>query len=111
MLINIGLNTNDGGRISAHLALAALAMLGVRAEASTVATSDTEPTLVASLSRPITKPEGERLARALRQDCVAVFDGVNGQLYGPSAEAWGPFDPAFFLTLDGSRLNATAEAA
>lgn len=41
-------------------------------------------------------------SRALGQDCIAVVPTAShlaGLLVGPNAHPWGPFDPAFFITL------------
>ena len=56
------------------------------------------------------------LATVLGQDCIAVWSprGSFGKLIGPRADAWGAFDPAMFVLLDGSTLADSlpvAEAA
>lgn len=105
-LVNIGLDAK-GTRLHPRNALAALAVIsGAAATAATVHQSDTEPTLVAELSHPLNATAAYEVARFLKQDAIAVWDGHDGHLYGPNAASWGPFDPAFFLTLDGSRLEA-----
>jgi hypothetical protein len=53
---------------------------------------------------PLNATAAYETARFLHQDAIAQFDGDEGQLYGPSADAWGPFDPGQFLTLEGQRL-------
>jgi hypothetical protein len=42
-----------------------------------------------------------KIATALDQDCIAVYDedtGV-GELYGDRASEWAPFNPEYFLTI------------
>ncbi len=111
-VLNIGLATRDGGSITAKQALDVLRwQLGRTVLDWTVAQSATEPTLVAEIDAKLSPLEGEHLAERLRQDCVAQFDGFNGQLYGPNAEAWGPFNPAYFLLFDGLPLERLEVAA
>lgn len=106
-LVNIGLEANDGGAIQPTHALAALrAVGGVKTLLARVMQSDSEPTLVAEIAPPLNATAAYAVADTLRQDCIAQWDGREGQLYGPNASAWGAFDPAFFVTLDGSRLAA-----
>lgn len=104
-LVNIGLHANGGGKVRPSEALAALRAVGgaqpIRAE---IQHSDTEPTLVVEIARPLYASSAFAVADALRQDAIAQWDGRDGQLYGPNASAWGAFNPAFFLNLDGSRL-------
>jgi hypothetical protein len=75
--------------------------------------SNTEPTLVVELvSRvdlDIVLHAVARLSDYLEQDCIALLvvaeDGTtSGHLVGDRAEAWSPFSPAYFLTLDGRTL-------
>jgi len=111
-LVNIGLETNDGDTIKPSHAMAALSAIGgVHALVSGVHKSDTEDTLVAEINRPLTAAAAYVIAQFLRQDAIAQWDGYEGQLYGPNADAWGDFDPAFFLTLDGTRLEVRDVAA
>jgi hypothetical protein len=104
-LVNIGLQRNDVGLLRPEHALAALrAIGGAQVIASRVHVSDTEPTLVAELARPLNAAAAYEVSRFLHQDAIAQFDGWEGQLIGPRAEAWGAFDGHHFLTLSGDRL-------
>jgi hypothetical protein len=104
-LVNIGLATANGGTVPVHHALAALSVIGGEAPLrATVHSSDTEPTLVAELRRPLSATAAYAVAQHLKQDAIAQHDGWDGELYGPAKDAWGASDPAFFLTLDGGRL-------
>ena len=110
-LVNIGL-ASKAGPIPARIALGTLAAIGgASIAAASVQQSDSEPTLVAELRRPLTAAAAFAVAERLHQDCIAQFDGRDGYLIGPNASAWGEFDPAFFLTLDGSRLTAPLSRA
>ena len=108
VLVNIGLATNDGKGVTVEEVLAALQPLGV--EESTVRQSATEQTLVARLARAPSPEEAEAISVALRQEAIAVMTGVEGELYGPGAAQWRPFNPEFFLNLDGSRATASNAA-
>jgi hypothetical protein len=104
-LINISLASRKGP-IPARIALAALSVIGGAAPINAaVRQSDSEPTLVAELRHPLNATAAYAVAEHLKQDAIAQFDGRDGHLYGPNAVSWGPFDPAFFVTLDGGRLE------
>lgn len=104
--INIGLARRGGALLRVEQALAALRTIGgIVPDRWAVRPSDTEPTLVAETRRPLYASAAYEVAKALGQDAIAQWDGAEGQLYGPNAQAWGLFNPAFFLTLDGSRLD------
>jgi hypothetical protein len=105
-LINIGLAVNGGPCVDCDRALNLLWTLGgVRVCNKALLWSDTEPTLVVETDKPLYPLAALEIAKALRQDAIAQFDGREGQLYGPNALAWGPFDPGQFLTLSGRRLD------
>ena len=72
--------------------------LGVRVRHWEVRQSDSEPTVVATLVRPLTCEEAYDLAVSLRQECIAQRVGHAGSLHGPCADAWAPFNPAYFLS-------------
>lgn len=102
--LNVGLDTNEGGSISAAQALAAIRMRGGYVRSHTLAESDTELTLIAILNNPMNPDKLHQLSVDLQQDCIAMAVGSDGELYGPKAEAWGPFNPEYFLTITGTRL-------
>lgn len=68
--------------------------------------SDTEPTLVLEIKEPLSEAAAESLSAELGQESIAqrLPDG-SGELYGPSAPQWRPFNPDFFLMPDGSRAS------
>lgn len=103
--VNIGLNVNDGTTITPDEARAALKAAGVKIESDAVHQSNTESTLVAKLDRPLTEKEAVAVSTALRQEAIAQHDGKAGELYGPKADAWRPFNPDYFLGLDGKPMS------
>lgn len=112
MHLNIGLHAGDstaaaGTVYTAQEALAAFtaAVPGEVLE-HRVEQSDTEPTLVIRASVEHVGIEAHRrvfaLAEQLNQDCIAARVTSNGEtiaedLIGPRAEAWGDFNPEFFI--------------
>lgn len=80
---------------------------GFRVMSTSTHQSDTEGTLIALIAGSPDGSEWEEIAHGLLKDCIAVFDlnTMEGQLYWPQAGPWGPFNPDYFLTLDGSRLS------
>lgn len=116
LTLNIGLNSANGA-IPAEQARQALAANGFSIVRDAVHESDTEPTLVAVVhllanNYLIIMQQLHRVAEDLEQDCIAVYhEHTNaGALIGPRAEEWGPFNPEFFLLLDGRRLSEVAAA-
>lgn len=64
-----------------------------------LARSSTEQTLVVVLEEPLSAQAAIDLSLQLNQDCIAQLDSEgNGNLFGPCAEAWGPFDINEFIT-------------
>lgn len=115
-IINIGLNTADGA-ITPEEARETLRAYGFSILRDAVLESDTEPTLVAEVinpgASPIILPQLLHIvAEALDQDCIAVYREctLGGALVGPRAAEWGPFNPEYFLLLDGRRLSEVASA-
>lgn len=110
-LVNVGLNVEDGTTITREDAERALAKRGVRILSSNVQTSDTEPTLVAKLSRPLSDVEANETATELRQQAIAQYTGEGkGALHGPKASEWGDFNPEFFLREGGARESEEAKS-
>jgi hypothetical protein len=73
-------------------------------------TSDSEPTAVLTIDRAVCASNLHLMSEALEQDCIAAWDGQRGRLGGDKADAWGPFNPEFFLMPGGQRLSAAAAA-
>lgn len=110
-VVNIGLKVGETGSITPEEAIQALRNVGVQVQVSTVRTSATEPTLVARLDRALTPPEAHALAVALNQEAIAQVAGGVGELYGPNAAAWRPFNSEFFLPLDTQFSRGAAKNA
>lgn len=95
--LNIGLKTNKDARVPVHHAITVFPRFTFRD--SRVADSATEQTLIARLEG-ITRDDVHVAAILLEQDCIAVlWDSGQGELIGPNAEAWGAFNPDYFLNL------------
>ena len=112
--INVGLQAN-GRDIRPADARAVLRACGLPIVQSNVLCSDSEPTLIAivQVEQFVLEAAINNVCEALDQDCIAVMDMTTrqGRLIGPRAAAWGTFNPAYFLTLTGRRLNEAAKAA
>lgn len=100
VLLNIGLHVR-GGKLDWGTVLASLHKEGVRIIRCTEKQSASEPTLVVEIDRALTDNEAYWISVALGQDCIAqqTHDG-EGQLHGPKADDWGPFNPDYFLTFE-----------
>lgn len=110
-IVNIGLNTADGA-ITIEEARETLRAYGFSILREALLESDTEPTLVAEVATGFATALTVlqllyQVAEELEQDCIAVYREctLGGALVGPRADAWGPFNPEYFLLLDGRRLS------
>ena len=110
-ILNIGLNTADGA-ITAEQARETLRAYGFSILREALLESDTEPTLVAEVATGFATALTVlqllyQVSEELDQDCIAVYRELTGggALVGPRADAWGPFNPEYFLLLDGRRLS------
>lgn len=106
--VNIGLDIPGGGQLTVDEVNAALTAAGVKVQASTVRQSATEQTLVAQLDRALTPDEANALSVALKQEAVAQRVGDVGELYGPKADLWKPFNPEYFLDLKEAQTDTAA---
>lgn len=108
--VNIGLADPQGGaNLDPARVIEALRAVGAEVEVSSVYSSDTEPTLVAKIKQALTKEQGDRVSEMLGQEAIAQrTDDEQGQLFGPMAEQWGPYNPAYFVTTTGERADAIA---
>jgi hypothetical protein len=110
IMINFGLVTNKGGDVYPHEVLEAMVDIGLHPTGVCFAESDTEPTLIAQISREPSPEEADALCERFSQDCFAVYDNTakRGALLGPKADEWGPFKPEYFLVnCMGERLSQT----
>lgn len=116
-ILNIGLNT-AGGAIAIEEARKALRAYGFSILREALLESDTEPTLVAEVATGFATTTLTvlqllyQVSEELEQDCIAVYReyALGGVLVGPRADAWGPFNPEYFLLLDGRRLSEATNA-
>jgi hypothetical protein len=102
ILVNIGLDSPTGGAaLTPEQVIQAMEEAGAVVLAHEVHTSQTEPTVVARLARPLTQEQGDSLSDTLGQEAIAQLAVGEGMLFGPMAPQWGPFNADYFLMLDG----------
>lgn len=77
---------------------------GMRIVKNKVQNSDTEPTLVVQLDKPLTEQQMLELASVLDQEAIPQLVNGKGALYGSNASAWGDFNPEYFLDFDGNPI-------
>jgi thioredoxin reductase len=108
-VMNIGLATNDGKGITPEEAIKTLESHGLKVTRTSIKQSGTEPTLVASLDRDPTPEEAHSISASLNQEAVAVrHANGQGELYGPRADNWKPFNPDYFLDHDKYPMDELA---
>lgn len=86
--------------------------LGLSIAHTALVESHTEQTLVV-VAEPWAGSRGHQLydvyqlAVAFNQDAIAYYDEADGygELIGPNAKAWGPFNSEFFFLADGRSLH------
>jgi hypothetical protein len=105
-LINIGLNRNNGA--DAHVARHEIRNAFERfevvelkyREALPEPGTEVEGTYIAHVSG-WSRDKAWKIAAMLDQDAIAQYDlaECEGDLVGPNASVWGPFDPEYFKLL------------
>lgn len=96
--LNIGLKSAVTHRTSGpQKVISLLSCMAIIDDDWRVAQSSTEATLIVRLDKPLTNRQLHTLSVALEQDCIAQLHDGKGVLVGPRAEAWGEFNPEFFL--------------
>ena len=105
-ILNIGLAREGNKNIGVGTVLRELGQRGFQLYEYLIWHSATEVTVVAEVEANMSTSPFYYLAQVLGQDCIAVYrpDLQKGRLIGPKAEAWGEFNPEFFIQLDGTRL-------
>lgn len=103
LTLNIGLNIGKTSeQIDPRAVLYALDKLGFFLRTMRVAQSETEPTMIVQSTvwpYPLRDTVGE-LCKELQQEAIAVlFPDGSGELYGPKAAEWGPFNHEYFLSI------------
>lgn len=107
--LNIGLNIGDEEALTRFDAVATVEFVApdVAVLAVEEALSETENTAVITVSRALTELELELVCDILQQEAVAQWsEAEGGQLAGPMADQWGPFNPAYFLHAAAARRAA-----
>lgn len=111
VILNIGLNTEavrgkGAADLPAHAAVGVVAahQVSILHEWVGPHPATGEPTLVLALEDALTTEEYGALCDWLHQEAIAVLTAEGGKLYGPKAQAWGPFDGSLFLSLNGKPL-------
>lgn len=104
-IVNIGLATNDGKGITVAQVITMMKSRGAQIVAHAVHQSDSEQTLVATLATPLDAADAAALSDALDQDAIAQIVHGQGELYGPRAAQWQPFNGDYFLMHDGKRYT------
>ena len=111
-ILNIGLAREGKPNLSALEAVVALSCAGIKVLDAKVYDSDSEPTLVAQVSKETFLYTAVNLvAIGLDQDCIGIYatEAGIGKLIGPRADKWGEFNPEYFILLDGTRLSTKGE--
>lgn len=106
-LINIGFDVHGEEQLNLQKIKHELSSL-VTVITFSIHDSDTEPTFVAKIARPLTKHEVYYLATQLHQNAIAQTtdeEGHTGFLAGPRTYLYGKYNPQFFVMLDGKRAN------
>jgi hypothetical protein len=104
-MLNIGLKKQDGSIMHPEEAISALMGMGAKVVNSSVQQSNTEPTLVATISKPLSEEDAHTLSEGLDQQSIAQLHKGKGELYGPGAEEWRPFNPEYFMMHEGNTLE------
>lgn len=105
--LNVGMNVGDKTKLTPRKIKAVLKKeFNVEVKKATTQTSDSEPTYIPELSRPLTEQELYRLSEILEQDAIAHHTGDAGMLAGPKAADWGgEFNPEYYMDTDGVRFS------
>lgn len=115
LLLNIGTARKGRPNLLPQRIVTELDHAGFAVQAHTIHKSDTEPTLVALVKAPkfAVDERIHSISAELGQECIAVYDTLSGKgrLIGPKAEAWGEFNPEFFLLINGDRLGTNFSKA
>lgn len=103
-IINVGLMVGNSGHAhnAQKVTFEITRRLGVKVLRQLYLHSNTEPTLVAELARPLTAQELWWLCGRFKQEAIAQHNGIIGELHGPKAAKWGPFNPDFFLAFEAA---------
>lgn len=108
-LLNVGLNVGDKvNALTEADVINALKSKGVDVLSGKTVMSNSEPTFVPALSRPMTPAEVHDVSSSLGQQAIAHSHNGEGFLAGPEADKWGNFDPNYFYDQSGKTLADVA---
>lgn len=99
-ILNIGLHVEGKLTLTIFEVIPVVNVTGVTVLRWRILQSTTEPTLVVETNLPLQPHQGLAVALLLRQDCIAQWHNGVGELFGPKAEKWGPFNREFFLDFE-----------
>ncbi len=110
-VINLRLDRLDGQKaLTASDAKAAIEKTGAQVIAQRtrrINGAEGEPGVVMHLSRPLSPDEAHGLSTDLGQEAIPQFANNRGDMHGPGADSYGPFDKSQFHALDEGRpLNS-----
>jgi hypothetical protein len=103
--LNVGLARPLGGYNSRVQVLDLVRGLGITVLKSRVVQSDSELTVVLELADTLTEGDALLLCHDLGQEAIAQFAGGRGELLGPAADQWLPFNAHYFFLPCGNRLS------
>lgn len=119
--VNIGLHQGNPGepgfrKMSKQEATKALAATGAKVGKTSVVTSNSEPTLVADISRRLTDAEAHGVASQLKQTAIAQRSASGeGSMHGPgvnsveaNAQGWDTYNPDYFREHNGKTVSENA---
>ena len=105
--LNVGTHVTGGQPITPEQITSEIEKTGAKVVKSSVVPSNTEPTVVATLDRPLTPDEGNTVAANLHQEAIPqAHPAGGGEIFGPQAEKWGPFNPNYFIDHNGQPLES-----
>ena len=110
--LNVGLFEGDTDRLMTHNEVLAMLPKDVKI-LSYKEVQGTEPTLSIEISRKLTDDEVTKLLSETKQLAISQLSEGIGVLHkngSPEAEAWGEFNPEFFVTQEGKSLLEHAKS-
>jgi len=107
--INLRLDRLDGGQsFTVDEARAVVEDTGARViaeRARRIYGKSGAPAVAMQLDRPLTAEEANAVSERLKQDAISQFADGQGEVLGPNAAKWGPFDPSKFQTVESASFS------
>lgn len=109
--LNVGMNVGDKTTLTPRKIKNILKKeFDIDVKKASTQVSDTEPTYIPELSRPLTQDELYRLSELTGQDAIAHHTGETGMLAGPKAKDWGgEFNAEYYLDADGNSFASKTD--